>query len=120
MAGDTALPLHRCPGGQHTPLVGRSDQFGCGTLGARAIGTDELDIINAIVERAALSIDNARLLAESRKTAEKERVIGEISSKVSSFTNRDNILQAAVAEIGRALPGAEVVIQLQKKNDTDS
>ncbi|HMV96184.1 MAG TPA: GAF domain-containing protein [Anaerolineales bacterium] len=85
-----------------------------------AIGTDELDIINAIVERAALSIDNARLLAESRKTAEKERVIGEISSKVSSFTNRDNILQAAVAEIGRALPGAEVVIQLQKKNDTDS
>ena len=85
-----------------------------------AIGADELDIINAIVERAALSIDNARLLAESRKTAEKERVIGEISSKVSSFTNRDNILQAAVAEIGRALPGAEVVIQLQKKNDTDS
>ena len=90
------------------------------TVDENAIGTDELDIINAIVERAALSIDNARLLAESRKTAEKERVIGEISSKVSSFTNRDNILQAAVAEIGRALPGAEVVIQLQKKNDTDS
>ena len=78
---------------------------------------DEMDIINAIMERAALSIDNARLLSESRKTAEKERVIGEISSKVSSYTNRDNILQAAAAEIGRAMPGAEVVIQLQKKND---
>jgi hypothetical protein len=71
------------------------------------------------MERAALSIDNARLLAESRKIAEKERVIGEISSKVSSFTNRDNILQAAAAEIGRVMPGAEVIIQLQKKNDQD-
>ena len=39
VSGDTALPLHRCPGGQHTPLVGCSDQFGCGTLGARAVGS---------------------------------------------------------------------------------
>ena len=89
------------------------------TDGDREWSPDEMDIINAIMERAALSIDNARLLAESRKIAEKERVIGEISSKVSSFTNRDNILQAAAAEIGRAMPGAEVIIQLQKKNDQD-
>ena len=89
------------------------------TDGDREWSPDEMDIINAIMERAALSIDNARLLAESRKIAEKERVIGEISSKVSSFTNRDNILQAAAAEIGRVMPGAEVIIQLQKKNDQD-
>ncbi len=86
----------------------------------RTWSEDELDIINAIIERAALSIDNARLLAESRKVAEKERVIGEISSKVSSFSNRNNILQAAVSEIGRILPGAEVVIQLQKKDEQGS
>ncbi len=86
----------------------------------RTWSSDEMDIINAIIERAALSIDNARLLAESRKVAEKERVIGEISSKVSSFSNRDNILQAAVSEIGRVLPGAEVVIQLEKKDGQGS
>jgi GAF domain-containing protein len=83
---------------------------------------DEIDIVTAIVERAALSIENARLLAESRKIAEKERLISEISAKVSSYTNRDNILQAAVVEIGRTLPGAEVVLQIQNnaKNDTDA
>jgi GAF domain-containing protein len=85
----------------------------------RVWNADEMDIVNAIIDRAALSIDNARLLAESRKLAEKERVIGEISSKVSSFSHRENILQAAVSEIGRALPGAEVVIQLQKKNGVE-
>jgi len=74
---------------------------------------DDIDILTAIVERAALAIESARLLAESRKAAEKERLVGEISARVSSFTNRDNILQAAVVEIGRALPGAEVILQLQ-------
>ena len=83
---------------------------------------DEMDIITAIVERAALSIESARLLAESRKNAEKERIVSEISAKVSAYTNRNNILQAAVTEIGRALPGAEVILQMQNnnKNNTDT
>ncbi|MDD2922887.1 MAG: hypothetical protein PHQ36_11445, partial [Anaerolineales bacterium] len=81
---------------------------------------DEMDVIGAIVERAALSIESARLLAESRKIAEKERIVGEISAKVSAFTNRDSILQAAVAEIGRALPGAEVILQVQNNRQNDA
>ncbi len=83
----------------------------------REWSADEIDIVTAILERAALAIDNARLLAESQKAAEKERLIGEIATKVSSFTNRENILQTAVAEIGRVLPGAEVVIQIQKNEN---
>jgi GAF domain-containing protein/HAMP domain-containing protein len=75
---------------------------------------DQLDIINAIVERAALSIESSRLLLESQRQAAKERIIGEISAKVSTFTNRNNILQAAAEEIGRALPGADITIQVQK------
>lgn len=93
--------------------------LGIKTAKPREWTKDEMDIISAILERAALAIENARLLAESRKVAEKERIIGEISTKVSSFTNRENILQTAVAEIGRALPGAEIVIQLSRK-DTDN
>lgn len=81
---------------------------------------DEIDVVTAILERAALAVESSRLLAESRKVAEKERIIGEISTKVSSFTNRNNILQAAVSEIGRVLPGAEVVIQLQNKDGKDN
>jgi hypothetical protein len=66
------------------------------------------------VERAALSIESSRLLLESQRQAAKERIIGEISAKVSTFTNRNNILQAAAEEIGRALPGADITIQVQK------
>jgi GAF domain-containing protein len=79
--------------------------------------TDEIDVVSAILERAALAIENSRLLAESRKSAEKERLIGEITTRVSSYTNRDNILQTAVTEIGRILPGAEVAIQIQSSEE---
>ncbi|MBI5839316.1 MAG: GAF domain-containing protein [Chloroflexi bacterium] len=83
----------------------------------REWGQDELDIVAAIVERAALSIENARLLSESQKLADKERAIGEIAAKVSSYTSRENILQAAVTEIGKMMPGAEVVIQFKPKDE---
>jgi GAF domain-containing protein/HAMP domain-containing protein len=105
------------------PIKLRGEVVGVLSLGSdenREWTQDELDIINAIVERAALSIESSRLLSESQKQAAKERVIGEIAARVSSFTNRDNILQAAVTEIGRAMPGTEVVIQLQHKNGKGS
>jgi GAF domain-containing protein/HAMP domain-containing protein len=74
---------------------------------------DELDIVAAILERAALAMDNARLLEESQRLASKEAKIGEVTSKISSSINMRSVLQTAVQELGRALPGSEVVIQLR-------
>jgi GAF domain-containing protein len=73
---------------------------------------DEMDIINAIIERAALSIENARLLEESRKTAERERAIGEISAKIGSGTEIESILRTAVRELGTQIGGAQVTIEI--------
>ena len=47
------------------------------------------------------------------RRANKERAIGEISSKISASVNMRNVLQTAVEELGRAIPGSEVLIQLQ-------
>ena len=74
---------------------------------------DELDIVAAILERAALAMDNARLLEESQRLASKEAKIGEVTAKISSSINMHSVLQTAVEELGRALPGSEVVIQFQ-------
>ena len=80
---------------------------------------DEMDIITAIVERAALSIESARLLAESRTAAEKERVIGEISAKIGSSSNLESILQTAIQELGNTLPGIDIAIQFKKNQETE-
>ena len=75
---------------------------------------DELDIVTAIIERAALSLDNARLLQESQGRAAKEAKIGEVTAKIGASINIRNVLQTAVEELGRALPGSEVVIQFEQ------
>jgi GAF domain-containing protein/HAMP domain-containing protein len=75
---------------------------------------DELDIVTAIIERAAIALENARLLAESQKRAAKERIIGEISSKISMQSEINELLKTAAQELGRSLPGAEIAIQFNK------
>jgi GAF domain-containing protein len=78
---------------------------------------DELDIVAAILERAALAMDNARLLEESQRLASKEAKISEVTAKISSSINMRSVLQTAVEELGRALPGSEVVIQFQTETN---
>ncbi|MBL8062542.1 MAG: GAF domain-containing protein [Anaerolineales bacterium] len=73
---------------------------------------DEMDIISAIMERAALSIENARLLEESRKVAEREHAIGEISTKISAGTEIEAILRTAVRELGAHISGAQVTVEI--------
>ena len=78
---------------------------------------DELDIVAAIIERAAIAMENARLLAESQKRAAKERTIGEISSKISVQSDINELLKTAAQELGRTLPGAEIAIQFNKDTE---
>ena len=79
---------------------------------------DELDIVSAIIERAAIAMENARLLAESQKRAAKERTIGEISAKISAQSDIDQLLKTAAQELTRTLPGAEIAIQFSSNEET--
>jgi GAF domain-containing protein len=75
---------------------------------------DEMDIVIAIIERAAIAMENSRLLGESQKRAAKERVIGEISAKISAQNDIDELLKTAARELNRNLPGTEIAIQFRR------
>jgi GAF domain-containing protein/methyl-accepting chemotaxis protein len=85
--------------------------------GNREWSEDELDIIRAVAERVAIASENARLVTETQRKAAKEETIGQITSKISSSVNMRNILQTTVEELGRALPGSEIVIQFRENNE---
>ncbi len=72
---------------------------------------DEVNLAQAVSDRLALALDNARLLFESQRQTAKEQKIGEVTAKIGASINMQNVLQTAVEELGRALPGSEVVIQ---------
>lgn len=78
---------------------------------------NEINLAQTISDRLALALDNARLLQESQRRAAKEAKIGELSSKISASINMRNVLQTAVEELGRALPGSEVLIQFESNQN---
>ncbi|MGA7192406.1 MAG: GAF domain-containing protein [Anaerolineales bacterium] len=75
---------------------------------------DELALAQATADRVALALEGARLLEDSLKRANKERVIGEISAHISSTPGIESILRLAAQELGKAISGSEVTIQLEK------
>lgn len=80
--------------------------------GQREWTQDELTMLEAAAERAALALDNARLVETAQRRAARERAIGEISTKIGAVGNLDAILQTAVEELGRKISGAEVTLEI--------
>jgi GAF domain-containing protein/HAMP domain-containing protein len=82
--------------------------------------SDELDITQMISERVGAAIENASLLEESRRRAQKESLVSEITTKIGSSINLRNVLQTAVEELGRAMPGSDIVIQFTDGTDQEA
>ena len=73
---------------------------------------DEIDIASVFLERAAIALENARLLDDAQRRAIRERVIGDISASISTFSDMEGILRTAVQQLGRRMGGAEVELEL--------
>jgi GAF domain-containing protein len=81
---------------------------------------DELDIIHAATERAAIAAENVRLLEDSQKRAAKEQTIGEISAKISSSVNLENIFRTAMQELYQLMPDTEIVVDFEDENQSST
>jgi GAF domain-containing protein/HAMP domain-containing protein len=74
---------------------------------------EEIAIAQAAANRAALTLENARLIEESQRRAVKERAIGEISAKISAGTEIETILKTAVRELGNQIGGAQITVEME-------
>lgn len=81
---------------------------------------DEVDIARAVADRLSLALESATLLRTTQRRAEIERLTADISGKIGASVNMRNVLQTAVEELGRVLPGSEVVIQFQSEKGNGS
>jgi GAF domain-containing protein len=85
--------------------------------GQREWTRDEISMLQAAAERAALALENARLVDSAQRRAARERTIGEIAARIGTASNVDSIIQTAVEELGRKLSGAaEVTLELSSPN----
>ena len=81
--------------------------------GQRRWKQDEIALLEAAADRAALALENARLVESAQRRAARERAIGDISSRIGAVSNLESILQTAVEELGRKIGGAaEVTLEI--------
>jgi GAF domain-containing protein len=74
---------------------------------------DEVGLVAAVAERAAVAMENARLFQDARRRAAKEQTISEATARIGSALNIENILHATAEELERVLIGSEIVIQFE-------
>lgn len=72
---------------------------------------EQIAIAQAAANRAALTLENARLLEESSRRAIKESTIFAATSRIGTAVSMENILQATAEELEKVLSGSEITIQ---------
>jgi GAF domain-containing protein len=89
--------------------------------GQRPWKADEIAMLEAAAERAALALENARLIESAQRRAARERAIGDISTRIGAVSNLESILQTAVEELGRKIGGAaEVTLEINSDDSQDN
>jgi GAF domain-containing protein len=89
--------------------------------GPRPWKQDEITMLEAAAERAALALENARLVESAQRRAARERAIGDISARIGTVSSLESILQAAVEELGRKIGGAtEVTLEISTDDTSHS
>jgi GAF domain-containing protein len=79
---------------------------------------DQQSLVDAVATQAAIALENARLVSESRHIAVRERMAAEINSKIWSSATIDGVLQTVVKELGRRLDASSATIELNIDNQT--
>ena len=74
--------------------------------------TEQKNLIDAVATQAAIALENARLVNESRQIATRERMLAEINTKIWASTTIDGVLQTAIKELGRRLDASSATIEL--------
>ncbi len=81
---------------------------------------DEINLAEAVSDRLSLALENARLILDTQRQALKEQAISEVTARIGSSINLRNVLQTAVEELGRSIPGSEVVIKFDMEKENGS
>lgn len=78
------------------------------------------DMLEAVAERVALALDNARLGEQSQRQVAREQVLNRLSVELQATTDLDNILRIVARETSRAMNTSRGFIYLTMEYQTST
>jgi len=76
------------------------------------VSGETASLVEEIADRLALALENARLLEQTQRRAERDRLIADITGRVRSSMDVETILRTTVYELGAALGADRTLVQL--------
>jgi GAF domain-containing protein len=101
----------------HIPISLRGEIIGVINLSEmnpeRVWSEDEISLAKVIAEQVGLALENARLIEETQRRAEREHLVAEITTHLRSSNDPQVILQTAAEELRQLLRShtAQVIVQ---------
>lgn len=89
--------------------------FGFGGESLRNLTDEDLALMEAVIDRVGLALENMRLVEQTARRAEYEQIVNEITAKIVGSTDINHILQTTVKELGRALRAPQTSVQLRRE-----
>ena len=71
---------------------------------------EEINLVKAAAERAAIALENARLVDSAQQRAGRERLVSQITAKIRSTNDPQQMLQTATEELQKALGASRIQI----------
>ncbi len=79
----------------------------------------ELALMSTLVERLGAALESAHLYEDTQRRAARERVVGEVTSRMRETLDMESVMQTAAQEIQKALGLDRLVVRLGKPEETD-
>lgn len=116
-AGQRQRPISERKDGKHVvavPIRLRGEVIGVMEVEADAQPDPEstVDLMDAIAQRLAGSLENARLFEETQETTAQEQQIGELVSRYQEATSIDDLLQVTLQGLAETLGAEQGTIRL--------
>jgi GAF domain-containing protein len=79
----------------------------------------ELALMSTLVERLGAALESAHLYEDTQRRAARERVVGEVTSRMRETLDMESVMQTAAQEIQKALGLDRLVVRLGKPEEID-
>jgi GAF domain-containing protein len=103
------------------PIVVRGETIGAFNIAdnnfERTWNEEELSLLQTIAGEVSLAIENARLIEQTQRTAQREKDIAVAADQIHRSMNLDTILSTALSEIARITGVENVAIQFGAPTD---
>jgi GAF domain-containing protein/HAMP domain-containing protein len=81
---------------------------------------DEVSVVNSIANQVAVALENARLFENTVRRAEREKKVLQITAKIRSTNEPDEMMQIAIGELQQALQVSRTQIYIRQSGEMDA